>query len=251
MTDLERFDYGPLSASIRVVQQDGQPQFILTDLAKALGYRDSEKAKRLLRHSQYNTLSGGTWRDLRGRGSAPLIVTEGGLYRLALRSDRPEADPFQDWVTDEVLPALRTKGFYLAPGATEGQLLGAKREVQERIIRIQERKDYRNITARAKAAGAEGRDYADLQDYLYQRAIGMTARTVRARQPQVDGKRYVRGVKKGELIPTGIAKDHLTEVQLKRVDAVVMGVGALLELDHPDGTAPLGAIRKAIDKITS
>lgn len=250
MTELERFDYGPLSASIRVVHQGGQPQFILTDLAKALGYRDSEKAKRLLRHSQLSTLLEGTWRDLRGRGSAPLIVTESGLYRLALRSERPEAGPFQEWVEDEVLPALRTKGFYLAPGATAEQLQEVKREADVRLIRLQERMDYRNITARAKGAGAVGRDYADLQNYLYLRAIGMTAKTVLAVQPQVDGKRYVRGAKAGELIPTGTAKDHLTEVQLKRVDAVVLGVSALLDLKHPDGCAPLGAIREAIDKIT-
>lgn len=158
---------------------------------------------------------------------------------------------FQDWVTGEVLPSLRTKGFYLAPGATEAQLHEVKREADNRLIRLQERMDYRNITARIKAAGGKDRDYAETQNYLYLRAIGMTAKTVMQVQPQVDGKRYVRGAQKGELIPTGIAKDHLTEAQLKRIDAVALGVGALLSMDYPDGTAPIGAIHEAITKFTS
>ena len=34
-------------------------------------------------------------------------VSESGLYRLVLRSDKPAARTFQDWVTRDVLPAIR------------------------------------------------------------------------------------------------------------------------------------------------
>lgn len=33
-----------------------------------------------------------------------VLISESGLYKLVLRSDKPEAKPFQDWVTKEVLP---------------------------------------------------------------------------------------------------------------------------------------------------
>lgn len=46
------------------------------------------------------------WRNLGLRGQAPWLVTEAGLYRLVMRSNKPEAVEFQDWVTDVVLPAL-------------------------------------------------------------------------------------------------------------------------------------------------
>lgn len=44
-----------------------------------------------------------------------LCVDEPGLYRLVLRSNKPEAEPFIEWVTSEVLPAIRQTGVYAAP----------------------------------------------------------------------------------------------------------------------------------------
>ncbi|WP_425565903.1 BRO family protein [Pseudonocardia ailaonensis] len=56
-----------------------------------LGYRETSDAKKHLSDGQYNTVDRRIWADLRGRGKAPLIVTESGLYRLIMRSNRPEA----------------------------------------------------------------------------------------------------------------------------------------------------------------
>lgn len=68
-------------------------------------------------------------------GSAPrgvkrsLYVTEAGLYKLVMRSRKPEAEAFVDWVTGEVLPAIRRQGYYSAVEAaqqkTTAQLLAA------------------------------------------------------------------------------------------------------------------------------
>jgi prophage antirepressor-like protein len=46
------------------------------------------------------------------RGSLKLI-SESGLYKLVMRSDKPEAREFQDWVTRVVLPAIRKDGAYV------------------------------------------------------------------------------------------------------------------------------------------
>ncbi|MFN7009050.1 MAG: Bro-N domain-containing protein [Allorhizobium sp.] len=43
-------------------------------------------------------------------GRDTMLLSESGLYKLVLRSDKPEAKPFQDWVTKEVLPAIRKDG---------------------------------------------------------------------------------------------------------------------------------------------
>lgn len=48
----------------------------------------------------------------RGVRNAKLIA-ESGLYKLIMRSDKPEARRFQDWVTREVLPAIRKDGAYI------------------------------------------------------------------------------------------------------------------------------------------
>lgn len=41
------------------------------------------------------------------------VVSESGLYKLIMRSDKDTARPFQDWVTKEVLPSVRKTGGYL------------------------------------------------------------------------------------------------------------------------------------------
>ncbi|GEM_PF-3764566 len=50
-------------------------------------------------------------------GEAPgrqmALVSESGLYKLVMRSDKPQARLFQDWVTRDVLPAIRKDGAYV------------------------------------------------------------------------------------------------------------------------------------------
>ncbi|MFY0597288.1 MAG: hypothetical protein JXQ85_12730 [Cognatishimia sp.] len=41
------------------------------------------------------------------------FVSESGLYKLIMRSNKPEAAQFQDWVTKVVLPAIRKDGAYI------------------------------------------------------------------------------------------------------------------------------------------
>ena len=43
-----------------------------------------------------------------------LFLTEAGLYKVMLRSNKPEAEKFSLWVTKEVLPSIRKNGGYIA-----------------------------------------------------------------------------------------------------------------------------------------
>lgn len=118
MTEVMKYTYAELEAEIRVVEQDGEPWFVLTDLAKVLGYRDAANAKRVLRDGQYNTLSVSISADLGfSRGRSPIVINEPGLYRLIMRSNVPNAEKFQDWVTGEVLPTIRKTGAYIDPAS--------------------------------------------------------------------------------------------------------------------------------------
>lgn len=38
------------------------------------------------------------------------FLTESGVYKLIFKSRKEEAERFQDWVTDEVLPLIRKTG---------------------------------------------------------------------------------------------------------------------------------------------
>lgn len=41
------------------------------------------------------------------------FLTESGVYKLIFKSHKEEAEKFQDWVTDEVLPTIRKTGGYV------------------------------------------------------------------------------------------------------------------------------------------
>jgi prophage antirepressor-like protein len=47
-----------------------------------------------------------------GQNRKMWLVNESGLYALIMRSNKPEAKAFRKWVTSEVLPAIRKKGYY-------------------------------------------------------------------------------------------------------------------------------------------
>ena len=47
------------------------------------------------------------------KSNAITLISESGLYKLVMRSDKPEARQFQDWVTGVVLPAIRKDGSYV------------------------------------------------------------------------------------------------------------------------------------------
>jgi prophage antirepressor-like protein len=49
---------------------------------------------------------------LRGRGGV-LILSESGLYKMVMRSNKSEALDFQDWIAREVLPSIRKNGGYI------------------------------------------------------------------------------------------------------------------------------------------
>lgn len=50
-------------------------------------------------------------RKLANRGEN--FLTESGVYKLIFKSRKQEAEKFQDWVTDEVLPQVRKTGGYI------------------------------------------------------------------------------------------------------------------------------------------
>ena len=52
-------------------------------------------------------------------GTNMVYIPEKDVYRLIMRSNLPNAEQFQDWVCDEVLPSIRKHGGYLTPDKIE------------------------------------------------------------------------------------------------------------------------------------
>lgn len=96
---------------IRAVEISGEPWFCLADVCRPLGL-EASKCKSRLRGDGLLTREGV---DSMGRKNIMLWVNEGNLYRTIFQSKKPEAEAFTDWVTEDVLPALRKTGTYTLP----------------------------------------------------------------------------------------------------------------------------------------
>lgn len=100
---------------IEVLVLDEQILFNPYDVAECLDMTESavrmaiskmnENQVKTVRNSNVKDID---FRKLANRGEN--FLTESGLYKLIFKSHKEEAERFQDWVTDEVLPTLRKSG---------------------------------------------------------------------------------------------------------------------------------------------
>ena len=95
--------------SVRTITKDGKTYFVGNDVAKALGY--SETAKAIRTHCK-----GVSEMDIPTNGGVQTMkmITEGDIYRLVIKSKLPQAEKFESWVFDNVLPSIRKNGGYIA-----------------------------------------------------------------------------------------------------------------------------------------
>lgn len=110
----------PAFGQVRVIERDGEPWFVGKEVAAVLGYTDTAQAIR--KHVRVNHK--GVVEMTTPGGKQPLtVIDEAGLYSLVLRSKLPQAEEFQEWVTSEVLPAIRKHGGYLTPEKVQEALM--------------------------------------------------------------------------------------------------------------------------------
>nr|DAI73795.1 MAG TPA: repressor domain protein [Caudoviricetes sp.] len=102
--------------TVRAVRdENGEPMFVASDVAKILGYGDATHMTRRLEDDEKGLRSVET----PGGTQMANVITEPGLYSAILGSRVPEAKAFKRWVTHEVLPALRREGGYMVARADE------------------------------------------------------------------------------------------------------------------------------------
>jgi prophage antirepressor-like protein len=87
--------------------EDDSIWFVAIDIANVLEIKNTTDFLKNLKENERARLNLGR----QGDGN---IVSESGFYKLVLRSRKPQAEPFQDWVSSEVLPAIRKNGFYIS-----------------------------------------------------------------------------------------------------------------------------------------
>ena len=99
------------------VDEKGEPWFCAKDVAIALGYKKPEWA--VAKHVEVDDSAKHGVIDSMGRKQIATFINESGLYSLILSSKLESAKRFKNWVTSEVLPAIRKHGAYFTNDALE------------------------------------------------------------------------------------------------------------------------------------
>lgn len=117
--EIQQFDFR--GASLRTLtDKAGEPWFVAKDVCDILELTNPAVALQSLDDDEKTNLSNSyVWSE---SGRRPLIISEPGLYRLVMRSRKPEAKEFQRWVTHEVLPQIRKTGGYIPTTAADDDM---------------------------------------------------------------------------------------------------------------------------------
>lgn len=112
MKDIQQFNFKG-NQFRTLTDSQGEPWFVAKDVCDILGLGTEHLRRDLDEDEVTEATNLPNWQVGTNGGRIPLIISEPGLYKLIMRSRKPEAKEFQRWVTHEVLPQIRKTGGYI------------------------------------------------------------------------------------------------------------------------------------------
>ncbi|OFV21537.1 phage antirepressor KilAC domain-containing protein [Staphylococcus sp. HMSC14C01] len=102
--------------NLEILSIEGKEWFPAIQVAEILGYANPRDA--ISRHTKSK---GVVNHDVLSNGGvqSKKFIDEGNLYRLITRSKLPQADEFEEWVFEDVLPSIRKHGIYATDNVIE------------------------------------------------------------------------------------------------------------------------------------
>ena len=110
---------------VEVFEFNGQILFNPKHVAECLDIKNINENLRSFNEKQViklnnSKISTADFRKLHNTGEN--FLTESGVYKIIFQSRKSEAEKFQNWVTDEVLPSIRKHGAYMTDDTLEKAL---------------------------------------------------------------------------------------------------------------------------------
>ena len=151
MDKLQVFENSEFGKVRTYMESNGEITFCGADSARALGYADTAKAVK-----QHCKEKGWALHPVLTPGGMQKIrfISEGNLYRLITHSELPEAQRFESWIFDEVLPSIRKTGSYAMPNKPDPKIRQQEAEARIRNAKSRQANTYLKIAQTAKLAGA-------------------------------------------------------------------------------------------------
>ena len=114
MNNIKIFN-NPEFGNIRVYGDTSSPVFCLADVCDILAISNPRNRRSRLNEKgvcNMDTLTNGGLQSM-------TYINESNLYKVIFQSRKPDAEKFQDWVTEEILPSVRKHGAYMTNDALE------------------------------------------------------------------------------------------------------------------------------------
>ena len=148
--EIQQFDFK--GAALRTLtDENGEPWFVAKDVCDILGLENSRKATAELDPDEKNTV---TISDGIPGNPNKTIISEPGLYKLIMRSRKPEAKEFQRWVSHEVLPSIRKHGAYMTQQTLDKALTSPDFLIQLATKLKEEQEKVKELEPKARFADA-------------------------------------------------------------------------------------------------
>ena len=126
--------------NLKVKEENGQILFDAETAAIGLGITDEKSGLTYVRWNRVNKYLFATSGENVKRGD---FITEPQFYKLAIKANNETAEKFQDWVTSEVLPAIRKTGSYTAKPMSELEQIAliakGTTQLSERIEKVDDK----------------------------------------------------------------------------------------------------------------
>ena len=119
MNELQVFQNSKFG-DLEILIIEGKEWFPAIQVAETLGYSNPRDA--VERHTKKRGVVKHDVIDKLGRKQNKKFIDEGNLYRLITRSKLPQADEFEEWVFEDVLPSIRKHGLYATDNVIENTL---------------------------------------------------------------------------------------------------------------------------------
>ena len=126
---------------IRTAGTADNQMFCLADVCRVLDIQQTKDIKSRLNNHGVDSIPVWVQTGTKKDGTPALretdmtFINEMNLYKVIMRSDKPQAEPFQDWVCGEVLPEIRKNGGYInANGMSDDEIMAKALEIAHKTI---------------------------------------------------------------------------------------------------------------------
>ena len=151
---------------IRTAGTAESPMFCLSDVCRVLDLTNASETKKKLNQGGLSLIEVGVQTSTKKDGTPSIqkmnmtFINETNLYKVIMRSDKPQAEPFQDWVCGEVLTSIRKNGGYIAAnGLSDEDIMARALDIAHKTI---ERKQIENMALK-KENGEQKKEIVRLE----------------------------------------------------------------------------------------